>query len=118
MVKELPAWNRQFGSSYPTVMFSTGPMFLTMQYVRHPEAVKAVVVLPRHLYGGIPSFFAHYPGNSWHGADKYAVTWVQEHLGLLLGSCGLLLLGGLLLLLAMSAHHCGRTRAGVAGSCT
>ena len=31
MVAALPKWNRRFGSKYPTVMFSTGPMFVSYQ---------------------------------------------------------------------------------------
>ena len=31
MIDALPKWNRRFGSKYPTVMFSTGPMFVSYQ---------------------------------------------------------------------------------------
>lgn len=31
MVAALPTWNKRFGSKYPTVMFSTGPMFVSYQ---------------------------------------------------------------------------------------
>ena len=31
MLKGLPKWNKRFGSKYPTVMFSTGPMFVSYQ---------------------------------------------------------------------------------------
>ena len=35
MIAALPKWNKRFGSKYPTVMFSTGPMFVSYQ-VRFP----------------------------------------------------------------------------------
>lgn len=31
MLAALPKWNKRFGSKYPTVMFSTGPMFVSYQ---------------------------------------------------------------------------------------
>ncbi len=31
MINALPTWNKRFGSKYPTVMFSTGPMFVSYQ---------------------------------------------------------------------------------------
>ena len=31
MIAALPSWNRRFGTKYPTVMFSTGPMFVSYQ---------------------------------------------------------------------------------------
>ena len=39
MLTALPAWNRRFGTKYPTVMFSTGPMFVSYQ-VPPPPAVR------------------------------------------------------------------------------
>ena len=105
MVKELPRWNKRYGSTYPTAMFSTGPMFLTLQYMRQPEAARTVAVLPPHLYGGKGSFFAHYDGNSWLGADSAAISWVQHNTALVLGTVALLLGGSLLLVIAMRARR-------------
>ena len=31
LVERLPAWDVWLGTKYPTVMFSTGPMFVTLQ---------------------------------------------------------------------------------------
>lgn len=31
MVEALPSWKRSFGIKYPSVMFSTGPMFVSYQ---------------------------------------------------------------------------------------
>ena len=31
MMAGLPAWDKHFGTKYPTVMFSTGPMFVSYQ---------------------------------------------------------------------------------------
>lgn len=70
--------------NYPTVMFSTGPMFLSAQYglytsahpvtPDHPEG--EVRILPKSLYGknakegeAPHSFFTHFYGSSWHADD-------------------------------------------------
>ena len=67
--------------NYPTVMFSTGPMFLSAQYgiytTAHPNtAFQDVRILPKSLYGknakedeAPHSFFSHFYGSSWHADD-------------------------------------------------
>lgn len=67
--------------NYPTVMFSTGPMFLSAQYglytSSHPTtALQDVRILPKSLYGknakeneAPHSFFSHFYGSSWHADD-------------------------------------------------
>ena len=67
--------------NYPTVMFSTGPMFLSAQYglyaAAHPNtAFQDIRILPKELYGknakedeAPNSFFSHFHGSSWHADD-------------------------------------------------
>lgn len=67
--------------NYPTVMFSTGPMFLSAQYgiytSSHPiTSMEEIRILPKSLYGknakegeAPHSFFSHYYGSSWHADD-------------------------------------------------
>jgi len=70
--------------NYPTVMFSTGPMFLSAQYglytSSHPftpgQPGGEVRILPKSLYGknirpeeAPHSFFSHFYGSSWHSDD-------------------------------------------------
>ncbi|KAM0747596.1 hypothetical protein T439DRAFT_328822 [Meredithblackwellia eburnea MCA 4105] len=89
VVEELPKsafpWWRRFGTNYPTVMFSTGPMFLSRVYskwtTRITEARREglgqedqVMVLPRKWYGKnatpeereTTAIFSHFYGSSWH----------------------------------------------------
>ena len=90
-VHALPAWDHHWVSNYPTVMFSTGPMFLSAQYAiysaAHPvdeENPRADVrILPTSLYGknvpfdSVPhSFFSHFYGSSWHSDDAGFVTFL------------------------------------------
>lgn len=70
--------------NYPTVMFTTGPMFLSAQYgtytSNHPPTPERpggeVRILPKSLYGknakpgeAPNSFFSHFYGSSWHADD-------------------------------------------------
>lgn len=79
VIHNLITFDHQYGTNYPTVMFSTGPMFLSAQYGLWPKAdrlvgfERQVRVLPRKYYGkNAPrdemeeSFFEHYYGSSWH----------------------------------------------------
>ncbi|KAI5478283.1 MFS transporter [Pseudohyphozyma bogoriensis] len=82
VIHNLVTFNHQYGTNYPTVMFSTGPMFLSAQYGLWPkddEAIgseRQVRILPRRWYGkNAPatemgdSFFDHFYGSSWHADD-------------------------------------------------
>lgn len=80
----LVAFNHDYLSNYPTVMFSTGPMFLSAQYglytSAHPltpsQPRPEIRILPKPLYGknakpseATHSFFTHFYGSSWHSDD-------------------------------------------------
>ncbi|CUA69060.1 Inositol phosphoceramide mannosyltransferase 3 [Rhizoctonia solani] len=88
--------------NYPTVMFSTGPMFLSAQLSlfqsRNPTIANQVRVLSKPLYGknakpeeAPHAFFAHYYGSSWHADDAGFITFLGSH-GRLLMILGLALL--------------------------
>ena len=94
--------------NYPTVMFSTGPMFLSAQYglysASHPSTfLQDVRILPKSLYGknaredeAPHSFFSHFYGSSWHADDAAFIgflgTWGKGlmWLGLLILIIGLI----------------------------
>lgn len=94
--------------NYPTVMFTTGPMFLSAQYglytASHPKsALQDIRILPKSLYGknareneAPHSFFSHFYGSSWHADDAAFIgflgTWgkVLMWLGLFILIIGLL----------------------------
>ncbi|KAH9943492.1 nucleotide-diphospho-sugar transferase [Epithele typhae] len=61
--------------NYPTVMFSTGPMFLSAEYGAWTSSGE-VRILPKALYGknakpgeAPNAFFSHFYGSSWHADD-------------------------------------------------
>lgn len=77
--------------NYPTVMFSTGPMFMSAQYglytASHPPTPRnpngEVRILPKSLYGknakpgeAPNAFFEHYYGSSWHSDDAWLWTFL------------------------------------------
>ncbi|KAG6173266.1 hypothetical protein E4U51_005815 [Claviceps purpurea] len=82
------------GTKYPTVMMSTGPLFVTnllldflksrlhgqvagSQQSQPPEAL--VAILPPVLYGTSPySYFRHYEGSTWHSWDARLVLAISR----------------------------------------
>ncbi|KZT12518.1 glycosyltransferase family 32 protein [Laetiporus sulphureus 93-53] len=84
MIHGIKKFDHNWVLNYPTVMFSTGPMFVSAQYglytSTHPPTLAQpggeVRVLPKSLYGknakpgeAPHSFFSHYYGSSWHADD-------------------------------------------------
>lgn len=107
--------------NYPTVMFSTGPMFLSAQYglytSTHPPTLAQpggeVRVLPKALYGknakpgeAPHSFFSHYYGSSWHADDAAFIGFLGKWgKGLMWVGLVVLILGVIRLFLAPSAKR-------------
>ncbi|EIW82097.1 glycosyltransferase family 32 protein [Coniophora puteana RWD-64-598 SS2] len=104
-IHNLVTFDHSWVLNYPTVMFSTGPMFLSAQYslftssrpitVEDPGEVR---ILPKSLYGknakpeeAPHSFFAHFYGSSWH-ADDAAFIGFLAHWGKGLMWLGLIIL--------------------------
>lgn len=83
-IHNLITFDHNWVLNYPTVMFSTGPMFLSAQYgfwtSSHsppPDMPGGEIrILPKALYGknakpeeAPHAFFSHYYGSSWHADD-------------------------------------------------
>ena len=108
-IHNLVTFDHNWILNYPTVMFSTGPMFLSAQYgiytASNPtslETLGEVRILPKSLYGknaqpfeAPHSFFAHFYGSSWHADDAAFIgflgTWGK----------GLMAIGGIILFLGV-----------------
>ncbi|KAF9495415.1 hypothetical protein BDN71DRAFT_877576 [Pleurotus eryngii] len=84
-IHNLVTFDHSWVLNYPTVMFSTGPMFLSAQYgiytSSHPSG--QVRILPKSLYGknakegeAPHSFFSHYYGSSWHADDAAFIAFL------------------------------------------
>lgn len=81
-ITQLALWNRWLGPPYVQIMFSTGPMFLTVQYALYQNK-HDVAILPPYLYGKYDhsggSLFAHLHGSSWHQDDAAVLLWVDRY---------------------------------------
>lgn len=94
LVLSLEGKNHYRGTKYPTVMLSTGPMFVSRVLVdflrkegpKHHDMTASsagtepsVTILPPDLYGMSPiSYFEHYPGSSWHGWDVWVLAQISR----------------------------------------
>jgi hypothetical protein len=108
-IHNLVTFDHSWYLNYPTVMFSTGPMFLSAQYgiytTAHPPTPDSpggdVRILPKALYGknarpgeAPHAFFEHYYGSSWHDDDAafvgFLATWGKALMvvGTILTVCG------------------------------
>ncbi|EFN54978.1 hypothetical protein CHLNCDRAFT_10358, partial [Chlorella variabilis] len=78
----LARWNRWMGIKYIQVMFSTGPMFLTVQYSLFPGRGD-VAIIPKPTYGKYDftgdAYFYHLHGSSWHADDAQLIFWLDRH---------------------------------------
>lgn len=100
MIHSLKSFNHRFITPYATVMFSTGPMFVSMLYHKirssknvrpsAPDALGAgfngVRILPKSLYGknlqeheAPNSFYRHYYGSSWHAGDAGFLIFLRKY---------------------------------------
>lgn len=111
VIHNLVTFNHRYLTHYPTVMFSTGPMFVSASYGLYvdvhgpakpstalaPDAgFEGVRVLPKSLYGknaqpvDVPdAFFRHFYGSSWHAGDAGFLIFLRDHGRLLMffGAC-------------------------------
>lgn len=101
VIHNLVTFNHRYLTHYPTVMFSTGPMFVSASYGLYVDSHGAatpstpsnpaagfsgVRVLPKPLYGKnakpseVPeSFFKHFYGSSWHANDADFLIFLRDH---------------------------------------
>lgn len=111
VIHNLVTFNHRYLTHYPTVMFSTGPMFVSASYGLYVDAhgpatpstsltpsagFEGVRVLPKSLYGknALPAdvpdaFFKHFYGSSWHAGDAGFLIFLRDHGRLLMfiGAC-------------------------------
>jgi mannosyltransferase OCH1-like enzyme len=96
-MKSLTPYKRNWLIPYLTIMYSTGPLFLSVvwkQYKRWgvPEAGKVRVLLPKDYKTTQNSFFEIAPGSSWHLDDAKFIKGLANHIGLAV-FCGFLIAG-------------------------
>ncbi|KAJ5346841.1 uncharacterized protein N7506_000094 [Penicillium brevicompactum] len=97
VIKLLQQYDRHWLLPYITVMYSTGPLFLSVIWKEYmhdkPSDADHVRILMQDGYSQFSwSFFTHYHGNSWHGKDAHLIFWMGQH-WLFLAVCGFCIAG-------------------------
>ncbi|KAJ5137215.1 hypothetical protein N7476_004595 [Penicillium atrosanguineum] len=95
VIELLQQYDQHWLLPYITVMYSTGPLFLSViwkEYIKdYPSEMSRVRILMQDEYMKYSwSFFIHHTGNSWHGKDAYFIFWMGQH-WIFLTFCGFLL---------------------------
>ena len=97
VMDSLEVYNRNWIMPYITVMYSTGPLFLSViwkEYIRaaRPPEEHVRILMPDEYKGYAWSFFNISKGSSWHGKDAQTIFWMGKH-WLLLTIAGFVLAG-------------------------
>lgn len=84
VIESLASYNRNWGMPYITVMYSTGPLFLSVLWIKYmrtnpDEAARVRNLLPDEYSKHPWSFFNIVKGNSWHAGDAQTIFWMGEH---------------------------------------
>lgn len=92
VIELLQSYDRSWLLPYITVMYSTGPLFLSVLWKEYmldkPNEASRVRILMQDEYNRYTwSFFTHHVGNSWHGKDAQLIFWMGQH-WLFLTVCG------------------------------
>jgi len=81
VMEALPSKNKWQGMPYLTVMYSTGPMLLSLVYNSlSAEQHKDVLILPPELYSDRKTrYFKHLRGSTWHSTDALLIQHMTRH---------------------------------------
>jgi len=97
VIDSLQSYNRHWVLPYITIMYSTGPLFLSVVWKEYmnegpSEADRVRILMPGEYNQHAWSFFKHYRGSSWHGKDAQLIFWMGQH-WMLLTAMGFLTAG-------------------------
>jgi mannosyltransferase OCH1-like enzyme len=84
VIESLASYKRNWGLPYITVMYSTGPLFLSViwkEYIstKREEMERVRVLMPSEYNKHAWSFFNISKGSSWHGKDAQTIFWMGKH---------------------------------------
>ena len=88
VVDSLQSYDRHWLLPYVTIMYSTGPLFLSEVWkkwmnenVDRPSDWygRVRVLTPKGYMGSDWAFFSHYQGSSWHRGDAHFIFWLGGH---------------------------------------
>lgn len=83
-IKSLKHYQRNWLMGYITVMYSTGPLFLSVIWKEYlwdtrPSEEHVRILMPSEYKGHDWSFFNITKGSSWHGKDAQTIFWMGQH---------------------------------------
>ena len=86
VIESLQNYNRNWQLPYITVMYSTGPLFLSVVWkeymqVTTNEDARVRILMPDEYNKHAWSFFTQHRGSSWHGKDARLIFWVCRPFG-------------------------------------
>ncbi|KAL4751802.1 hypothetical protein BDW72DRAFT_212567 [Aspergillus terricola var. indicus] len=95
VIRSLQHYDRHWLLPYITVMYSTGPLFLSVIWKEYMQGYRSEmdrvrILMPDEYKKHSWSFFTHHTGNSWHGKDARLILWMGQH-WVFLTFCGFLL---------------------------
>jgi inositol phosphorylceramide mannosyltransferase catalytic subunit len=86
VIASLETYNRNWGLPYVTIMYSTGPLFLSVMWEEYiatqterPYAEQVWVLSRETHYEDTYGFFYNHEGGSWHGRDMAVIFWMGQH---------------------------------------
>ncbi|KAF4635813.1 hypothetical protein G7Y89_g2290 [Cudoniella acicularis] len=85
VIQNLKAYNRNWLVPYITVMYTTGPLFLSalwIQYLKMRSGLdenRIMLLFPDVKEGDSYGFFNNVQGGSWHGPDFEMIQWMGRH---------------------------------------
>lgn len=84
VVHSLTHYNRNWMMPYITVMYSTGPLFLSVIWKEYMSTVVSTseqvrILMPNEYSKGENPFFNISKGSSWHGEDAKTIFWMGKH---------------------------------------
>jgi hypothetical protein len=83
VIESLQGYNKNWVLPYITVMYSTGPLFLSVIWKEYmlnspaTESARVRILMPDEYNRHAWSFFSHHRGSSWHGKDARLIFWVS-----------------------------------------
>lgn len=82
VIESLQQYDHHWLLPYITIMYSTGPLFLSVVWKEYmqdypSEMIRVRVLMPDEYMKHSWSFFTHHIGNSWHGNDAHFIFWVS-----------------------------------------
>lgn len=85
VINSLDTYNRYWLLPYITIMYTTGPLFLSvmwkeyLNYAHAPNESLHNLMVDEEHFGNSYGFFNNTDGGTWHGKDVEVILWMGRH---------------------------------------